>query len=110
MDAEIGDQLFERGCPREAREDGIKLMQRVADLVNRTRFALAQAARFVERLCFKEETNLIARREKVFVARARLLVRREDRDDARIETFNQLFRARTQRRAVRRVDEIFKQE
>src|SRR5205085_11100126 len=82
----------------------------VADLVNRTRLALAQTARFVERLLFKEETNLIARREKVFVARARLLVRREDRDDTGIEALNQLFSARTQRRTVRRADEIFEHE
>src|SRR5205085_5534609 len=82
----------------------------MADLVNRARLALAQAARFVERLLFKEATNLIARREKVFVARARLFVRREDRDDTWIEPCHQLFSARTQHRTVRRADEIFEHE
>ena len=53
-------------------KDRIEIVQRVADFIDRKLLALAQFAIRPERFLLKKETDPVARREKVIIARARL--------------------------------------
>ena len=100
-DAELGHQRGQRRLAREALEDRVEIVQRVADLVDRARLALPQPALSVERLLLEEEADPVAGLEEVAVLGVAVLARREDgRDLGRLEGLQQLGHARAQRVAL----------
>jgi hypothetical protein len=79
---------------REALEDRIEIVQRVADLVDRERLGLAQLAAFVEGFLFEEAADGAAGPEEIVVVLGRLVAGREDRAGlARIEGLDEFLGA-----------------
>src|SRR5688500_7680645 len=105
----VAERAGERGDERRAREaleDRVEVVERVADLVYRARLLLDEPPRRVERALLEEEAHLVARVEEIVVAAARLLAGGEDREDfARLESLHELAGAGAQAVALRGVGE-----
>src|SRR5437588_11870942 len=88
-------------------ESRVKVMQRVANLINRALLALLQSAIEQKRILFKKEPNLVARFQEVIVAGSRLFSRRENGNCfPGIERLYQFSCTHAQRRARIGVDEV----
>ena len=68
-DSERANELVQSRIARKAIEDGIEIVHRVSDLVNRERFRSAQHAMLVERFFFEEATDRLRGFLEIRIAR-----------------------------------------
>lgn len=110
LDPEARDQLGQPRIAREPREHRVEIVERVADLVDRSLDRLAQRAVRGERVLLEEAPDRVSRAEEVVVGRAGLLVGREHRDGLGAKRVHQLIGARDQRVTCGGVDEPLEDE
>ena len=97
-DTEIRRQPGKLCSVRERREDGVEIVHRMPDLINRERFVDAQVTGRIKCLAFEKAADSIRRTEKVVVNVIELIVRRKYRSMfVRVETCHNLLRALSQR-------------
>src|SRR5215510_13922234 len=109
--AQIAADRRQPRLPRKGVEDGVEVVQRMPDFIDRALLGVSQAAVGIESLFFKKVADLVAGVEEVIVAHAGLLASRKDRDAAsRVKIADELFGPALQSLTLFAAGEVFNYE